>query len=44
MADKKIKVQVDVQTNAEGSIAQLKELKKQLKLATRNGKVLLLNH
>ena len=31
MADKKIKVQVDVQTNAEGSIAQLKELKKQLK-------------
>jgi hypothetical protein len=31
MADKKIKVKVDVETNAEGSIAQLKELKKQLK-------------
>ena len=31
MADKKIKVQVDVSTNAEGSIAQLKALKKQLK-------------
>jgi len=31
MADKKIKVEVDVETNAEGSIAQLKELKKQLK-------------
>lgn len=31
MADKKVKVRVDVETNAEGSIAQLKELKKQLK-------------
>ena len=31
MADKKIKVKVDVETNAQGSIAQLKELKKQLK-------------
>lgn len=31
MADKKIKVQVDVETKAEGSIAQLKELKKQLR-------------
>lgn len=31
MADKKVKVKVDVETNAEGSIAQLKELKKQLK-------------
>lgn len=31
MADKKIKVQVDVDVNAEPSIAQLKELKKQLK-------------
>jgi len=28
---KKVKVQVDVETNVEGSIAQLKELKKQLK-------------
>ena len=26
MADKKVKVKVDVETNAEGSIAQLKEL------------------
>ena len=32
MADKKIKVKVDVETNAAGSIAQLKELKKELKL------------
>ena len=31
MADKKIKVKVDVETNAAGSIAQLKELKKELK-------------
>jgi hypothetical protein len=31
MADKKIKVQVDVETNVEQSIAGLKELKKQLK-------------
>ena len=31
MADKKIKVKIDVETNAEGSIAQLKELKRQLK-------------
>ena len=31
MADKKIKVKIDVETNAEGSIAQLKALKKQLK-------------
>ena len=31
MADKKIKVQIDVETKAEGSIAQLKELKKQLR-------------
>ena len=31
MADKKIKVQVDIETNVEQSIAGLKELKKQLK-------------
>ena len=31
MADKKVKVKIDVETNTEGSIAQLKELKKQLK-------------
>jgi hypothetical protein len=31
MADKKIKVKVDVETNAAGSIAELKALKKQLK-------------
>jgi hypothetical protein len=31
MADKKIKVKVDVETNAAGSIAQLKELKRELK-------------
>lgn len=31
MADKKVKVEVDIETNAEGSIAQLKELKKQLR-------------
>ena len=31
MADKKIKVQVDVETNTEASIAGLKELRKQLK-------------
>jgi hypothetical protein len=31
MAEKKIKVKVDVETNAEASIAKLKELKKQLK-------------
>jgi len=31
MADKRIKVKVDVETNAAGSIAQLKELKKELK-------------
>jgi len=31
MADKKIKVKIDVETNVEGSIAQLKSLKKQLK-------------
>jgi hypothetical protein len=31
MAEKKVKVKVDVETNAAGSIAQLKELKKQLK-------------
>jgi hypothetical protein len=31
MADKQIKVKVDVETNVEPSIAQLKELKKQLK-------------
>jgi len=31
MADKKIKVKIDVETNADGSIAQLKELKKELK-------------
>ena len=30
MADKKIKVKVDVETNAAGSIAELKALKKQL--------------
>ena len=33
MAEKKVKVKVDVETNAAGSIAQLKELKKQLKEA-----------
>lgn len=33
MADKKIKVKVDVETNAEGSIAQLKQLKRELKEA-----------
>jgi hypothetical protein len=32
MAEKRIKVKVDVETNAAGSIAQLKELKKELKL------------
>ena len=31
MAEKKVKIKVDVETNAAGSIAQLKELKKQLK-------------
>ena len=31
MAEKKVKVKVDVETNAAGSIAQLKELKKQLR-------------
>lgn len=31
MADKKIKVKIDVETNTEGSIAELKALKKQLK-------------
>ena len=31
MAEKKVKIKVDVETNTEGSIAQLKELKKQLK-------------
>jgi len=31
MAEKKVKVKVDVETNAAGSIAELKELKKQLK-------------
>ena len=31
MAEKKVKVKIDVETNAEGSIAQLKELKRQLK-------------
>lgn len=31
MADKNIKVKIDVEANTEGSIAQLKELKKQLK-------------
>lgn len=31
MADKKVKVKIDVETNVDGSIAQLKELKKQLK-------------
>ena len=31
MAEKKVKVKVDVETNAQASIAQLKELKKQLK-------------
>jgi hypothetical protein len=31
MADKKIKVQVDVETNTDASIAKLKELRKQLK-------------
>ena len=31
MAEKKVKVKVDVETNAEASIAQLKELKKQLR-------------
>lgn len=31
MADKKIKVKVDVETNTEGSIAQLKALKRELK-------------
>lgn len=33
MANKKVTVEVDVETNLEPSIAQLKELKKQLKLA-----------
>jgi len=33
MAEKKIKVKVDVETNAEGSIAQLKALKRELKEA-----------
>lgn len=33
MASKKVKVEVDIETNVEPSIAQLKELKKQLKLA-----------
>jgi hypothetical protein len=32
MAKKKVEVEVDIETNVEGSIAQLKELKKQLKL------------
>ena len=31
MAEKKVKIKVDVETNTAGSIAQLKELKKQLK-------------
>ena len=31
MADKQVKVKIDVETNAEGSIAELKALKKQLK-------------
>jgi len=33
MAEKKVKVKVDIETNAAGSIAQLKELKKQLREA-----------
>jgi hypothetical protein len=33
MANKKVTVEVDIETNVEPSIAQLKELKKQLKLA-----------
>ena len=43
MADKKVKVKIDVETNAEGSIAQLKELKKQLKEAEELG-FLILDH
>lgn len=31
MADKQVKVKIDVETNVEGSIAELKALKKQLK-------------
>ena len=38
MANKKVSVEVDIETNVEPSIAQLKELKKQLKLTAAGSK------